>query len=365
MMLPKISIDRYKKLVQVRCMPHIRQGQRRQFLFGLDTLAARPFVSLNSNARSSVLSRSAAESKMFRLLRNDYLRQQLSQLHLSLCGVVPTSYVNVDHSEFNGLSVLMFAQQTRTGRATPVHLETMPSLVQGHKKTSRKYQQAKQRYQAWKEQTGLDQYGYTIRCLEVLHGHLGYLPRLVFDRGFCNKRILKYLKRSATMGYVRAREDFRVTDIHGARRHVGDFPAGSHTIQYGCKLRLVVSRTKTKAGERIYILSTDFTSSYKAILQAYYYRFEIEELFRDLKSLLGTKRSQIKKPTHLATLLWFICLGITLLLRIATQCDITRKVSTVRKIHPKKQLSYLRQLLESYEQALRKHAYVSNPGDAG
>ena len=197
MILPKNSINTYKKLVQKECLPAVARGQRRQFLFGLDTLAARPFVSLNSNARTSLLMRSAAESKMARLLKNSRLREQLIRLHLKLSGVTTKSILNVDHSELNGLSVLMFARQTHAGRAIPVYLETMPSLVQGHKRSSPLYQTARQRYREWKEKTGLDQYGYTLHCLSLLKQQLGYLPMLVFDRGFCNKRILKYLKRQS------------------------------------------------------------------------------------------------------------------------------------------------------------------------
>ncbi len=76
-MLPTNIINSYKKLVQKECIPTIRLGQRRQFLFGLNALSTRPFVSLNSNARTAHFSRSAAESKMARLLRNTKLQQQL------------------------------------------------------------------------------------------------------------------------------------------------------------------------------------------------------------------------------------------------------------------------------------------------
>lgn len=345
MMLPSFSIRSYKTFVQTKCLPLIRKAQTRQFLFGLDSLALRPFVSLGSNARSTMLSRSAAESKMLRLLGNERLRNQLATLSLRLNKVTSTTLVNVDHTEVNGLSVLMFAQQTKAGRALPLYLETMPSLVQGHQKASPQYQLAKERYQQWKADTGLDQYGYTIPCMELLRRRLGFLPKLVFDRGFCNKRILKYLKRVGATGYVRAREDFRVRTLSGAKQRIGDFKPGSHIVRFGCLLRLVVGEKRSASTPRIYVLTTDFTSSNDFILKAYYHRFEIEELFRDMKSILMTKRSRIKKPEHLATVFWFVCLGIVILHAL-------RPEQPTKAVHPKKKLSIFRELMESYERVI-------------
>lgn len=360
MLLPT-SIERYQKLVQKHCIPTIKKGQRRQFVFGLNALAARPFVSLNSNARTSGMSRSAGESKMARLLSNTKLQKQLARLHLGLSGVTQSSLVNVDHSEFNGISVLMFARQTRTGRALPVYLETMPSLAQGHKASSAKYAEAKARYQVWKQHTGLDQYGYTIHCIGMLAEQLGFVPGLVFDRGFCNKRILKYLKRSKITGYVRARGWLNVVTQDGNRKQIADFEPGSYVVQFGCKLRLIVGGQRSKDDEPWYIFTTDMETKPADILRIYYYRFEIEELFRDMKSLLQTRGSRLKKHVNLATLLWYICLGILLL--VLCHPEPTRQ--TLPYVHAKKKLSTIRMLLENLEQELRQPMYMSSHGGFG
>jgi hypothetical protein len=356
-MLPTNIITIYKKLVQKICILNIKQGQRRQFLFGLKALSARPFISLNSNARTTLTSRSAAESKMARLLRNTKLQQQLAKLHLKLSGVKPNSLVNVDHSEFNGLSVLMFASQTRKGRAMPVYLETMPSLAQGHKITSKKYLESKTKYAAWKQQTGLDQYGYTIHCIGKLAKQLGFMPRLVFDRGFCNKRILKYLKRNKTICYIRARAWLKVTMPDGTKKRISEFASGSHIVSFGCRLRLVVGDKLNEHNEPWYIFTTDLVASPAEILNIYYYRFEIEELFRDMKSLLLTKGSRLKKAFNLATLLWYICLGI-LLLHLSQPK--TPKPEQQPNIHHKKKLSGFRILFEEFEKELRSLVYFND-----
>lgn len=356
-MLPKNIIGTYQRLVQKICIPTIKRGQRRQFLFGLNALSVRPFVSLNSNARTTLASRSAAESKMARLLRNPRLQQQLTKLHLKLSVVKATSLVNVDHSEFNGLSVLMFAAQTRRGRALPVYLETMPSLAQGHKTTSEKYLESRAKYQDWNQQTGLDQFGYTTYCISKLAGQLGFVPRLVFDRGFCNKRILKYLKRNKITGHIRAKAWLRVTAADGSKKRISEFEPGSHLVSFGCKLRLVVGERINEHDEPWYIFTTDLNTSTANILDIYYHRFEIEELFRDMKSLLLTKGSRLKKPMNLATLLWYICLGI-LLLHLSRPK--TAKPGRQPNLHCKKKLSGFRMLFEEFEKELRSLVYISD-----
>jgi hypothetical protein len=351
-MLLHTSINRYQKLVQ-ECIPTIKKGQRRQFVFGLNALAARPFVSLNSNARTAGSSRAAAESKMARLLRNTKLQQQLTRLHLTLSAVKATSIVNIDHSEFHGLNVLLFARQTYAGRALPVYLETMPSHVQGHKASSSKYLAVKARYQAWKQQTGLDQYSHTIHCIDKLAVQLGLLPKLVFDRGFCNKRLLKYLKRQKTTSYVRARAWFSVVTEEGRRQRIAAFAPGSYMVRFGCKLRLVVGQPRRHHDEPWYILTIDLRTNPDRILKIYYHRFEIEELFRDLKSLLQTKNSRLKKAINLATLLWYVCLGIILLWLSQPQ------ILAIRHTHAKKKLSLLRVLCETFERELRSYYYFN------
>jgi Transposase DDE domain len=349
-MLPINIINNYKTIVQKQCIPEIKLGQQRQFVFGVNSLSAQRFVSLNSNARTTGLSRSAAESKMFRMLNNSCLRQQICKLTLKLSSVNRKSIVNVDHSEFNGLSVLMFAMQTYNGRAKPVYLETMPSLVQGHQKSSPKYAQAKARYIEWREKTGADQFGYTIICIKRLKDNLGYLPKLVFDRGFCNKRIFKALKSLNAIFYIRVNGWLKVKDSTGMLRPIEQFTPGSYQISFGCKLRLVVGSKTRRHPEPIYIITNDLTLTEKDVLRLYYHRFEIEEFFRDIKSILGTRLSRIKKHTHLATLLWFVSLGVLLLYTIMAK---NKPMKIAATINPKKKLSIYRILFEELNAALR------------
>src|ERR1700744_6482200 len=84
-----------------------------QLSFGLEAFALRPFQSAGSNARSVVANANTAASKVRRLLRNDKLAAYLGVVFDQLNLVRPGSYVNVDHSDFDGLTALVGAIQTR------------------------------------------------------------------------------------------------------------------------------------------------------------------------------------------------------------------------------------------------------------
>jgi hypothetical protein len=249
----------------------------------------------------------------------------------------------------------------------------MPSLVQGHQPGSSKYLRSKKAYSDWKEQTGLNQYEYTVYCIDQLRKQLGYVPGLVFDRGFCNKTILKYLKTQKILCYVRAKSWLYAVDSEGERRPLSSFATGSHIVSICCKLRLVVGAKLNDHEEPWYILTTDLKKTDDEILEIYYYRFEVEELFRDMKSLLKTRGARLKKPTHLATLLWYVCLGIVLLGMSGFSSSLKQskkwvkdsdksthsRPNTQKSLHPTKKLSDFRILFEEFEKHIRSHVYLS------
>ncbi len=88
----------------------------------LEAFALRPFQSTGSNARSVVHNRNTASSKMLRLLQNVQLAEHLGTVFDSLNLVKAASYLNVDHSDVDGLTALVGAIQTRNSRAIPAML---------------------------------------------------------------------------------------------------------------------------------------------------------------------------------------------------------------------------------------------------
>lgn len=95
-----------------------------------------------------------------------------------------------------------------------------------------------------------------------------------------------------------------------------------------------------------YVLTNDFSSSRTKVVRIYYYRFEIEETFKDMKHIFELKRTRLNKPLSLKLLLWFVSIGIALLY-IVTKPTKQRLVAT----NPKKRTSWLRQAYELLQQS--------------
>ena len=113
-----------RTLIQNKLLPHVPVRWDKQVRFGLEAYALREFASATSNARMVVANPNTASSKARRLLGNMKLAKTLGVIFNGLGLVRPSSYVNIDHSDMNGLMVLAGAVQTRHGRALPCLLET-------------------------------------------------------------------------------------------------------------------------------------------------------------------------------------------------------------------------------------------------
>src|SRR5438552_4284759 len=87
--------------------------------FGMRALVRLPFVSCNANARMVSQQRSAAEMRMYRLLRHVRLAAWLMAAVQQASPLDSTSVLSVDFSNFGGVAVLVAALQTRHGRALP------------------------------------------------------------------------------------------------------------------------------------------------------------------------------------------------------------------------------------------------------
>jgi hypothetical protein len=116
-----------------------------------------------------------------------------------------------------------------------------------------------------------------------------------------------------------------------------------------------------KASLRKVRRSTDYmgaTGGLGFAIALYYHRFEIEETFRDIKTILGLRRTKLTKPNSLAILLWFVNLGIIILFLagIGTM-GIRALMQLLAQPHPKKKLSWYRILLELREAEIRDLSY--------
>ena len=102
-------------------------------------------------------------------------------------------------------------------------------------------------------------------------------------------------------------------------------------------------KRKSKAKECWYIVTNDFTLNREEILKTYYYRFEIEETFKDIKHAFDTRPRYITKKRTLKTILLFQMLGIWLLYELNEAFQSMKQQYLKQK---KRQHSWIRQNLE-------------------
>lgn len=298
------------KLVKQRILPLVPKAWVKQVTFGITALSLKALVSCNANARTTGVRRGTAETKMTRLLGNTGLPRTMANIVAELALVTKHSFVNVDHSDFSGLVALVFAVQTRIGRALPVFLETSYSGKLSARDDAPK--RTKLLRTAYEAIAGTETRR-TIASLKALRSTLGFWPKLVFDRGFGSRDIIRLLHKEQAIFYIRLKAG-RLVEIAGQQVLLAQAKRADELVVIaGLKLRVIRSPKTGKNDEPWYILTNDLGSSRNKVVKVYYYRFEIEETFRDIKSILGLRRTKLLKPNSLAILLWFVSIGILLL----------------------------------------------------
>lgn len=330
--------------IQNQLVPAIPGRWQKQFSFGLQAYGLKAFQSASGNARTVGVKAATAIRKKERLFQNEGLADQLGKAFDRLSLVKPTSFVNVDHSDMNGLTALVGAVQTKIGRAIPCFVETTYSdrLSARNDELPRKKLLRVARNEVRKSQSFT---GHTIDALQDFADRVGFWPRLVFDRGFGNESIVEHLSAMGAIFYIRVKAG-RYVELDGQRIEIQNLIAKDATIRlYGLSLRIIRSTKDGKNDEPWYILTNDPKTSRSKIVRIYYYRFEIEETFKDIKHIFELKRTRLNKPLSLKLLLWFVALGIALLYKV------TKPSKQQFTDHPKKQVSWLRSAYEQLQQA--------------
>lgn len=352
-MSSKNSITQLSVFVTKKIPMGIPKKLHSLYEFGIRSFTIQPLVSCNANARMAHLgSRAAAEQQMFRLLRHHKLFLLVWQSLAKQSPLKSTDRINVDYSNLGPLAILGFAKQTRHGRAQPVLMRSLASNTQGHQKSHPSYTKIKQYYALWKKTLQADQFTFVVKSLRLLRYLYGCQPSLVFDRGFANKTLIQFLCDNDWLFYIRMRDDFFVS-IDGIRYRVSELSVGNHTIVWGERtMRLVVSKPRKRYQQPWYIITNDVNTNIDKITRYYYHRFEIEESFRDLKSIYHLKHSRVRTWQSLRVVLCFMSIALIVALR-----DVRIRQGYRRSIvntHIKKSLSLIRiwQELVQHEQSL-------------
>ncbi len=333
--------------IQNKLLPEVSPRWQEQVSFGLSAYAMNEFHSAASNARMVVANSNTAVSKSERLLANQKLANQFGKLFDSLSLVKPTSYVNIDHSHMNGLTALVGAMQTRKGRALPCLVETTYS----EDLSARDDAPPREQSLRWNKQAARLSQCFTGHCIDSLqgfHDRLGFWPKLVFDRWFANYSLVTHLSAEGAIYYIRLKAG-RYVECEGKRVKAEQLEKDAVIELFGLRLRIVRSPKDGKNDEPWYILTNDFSSSRAKVIRIYYYRFEIEEDFKDIKHILGLKRTRFNNPNSLKVILWLMALGIALLY-LATK----HLVRVSHSAHPKKQCSWFRIAFEAWQRAIHE-----------
>lgn len=335
-------------LIQNKRLKAVPNKWQEQLSFGLEAFALRPFQSAGSNARSVVANTNTAASKVRRLLANYKLAARLGTVFDQLELVRPSSYVNIDHSDFDGLTALVGAVQTRNGRAIPCMVETTYALhipAAGSAKSTCRWDRLRTDMQFARSQQSFT--GHTIDTLQDLHDRLGFWPKLVFDRGFANESIVEHLSAEGATFYIRLKAG-NYAECDSQQIRIGELPDKDMTVQlFGLSLRVVRSPKSKAAPEPWYILTNDHTSSRNKVVKIYYHRFEIEETFKDAKHLFELHRLKFDRPRSLKMVLWLVFLGVAILYTVTRPKQQRRSNADA-----KKHVSWIRQAYEYLQRIL-------------
>lgn len=328
--------------------PSFPRKVRGLLTFGYQSLSLQRIQSVNSNARSVIPNRKTAEMRAYRLSKSRLLRQAFPDVVAQLGLVRDGDRIAVDFSDFGIVQVLMFAKQTRNGRALPIWFKVLPY--------------------GWTKETS--QNTFVNQSIGEFMTAVGCSVTLVFDRGFAAPAIVRYLCAQHIFFVVRLKGDKRMLGRKGGTK-ARWLPAGLHPVwAYGNRLNLVVTpepevkrKTNGKVTEPWYLLTNDLSLTAGEVTDIYYHRFEIEEVFKDAKRLFGLEYIRFKLPERLTTVLWFVCLGFWLHDRLEQVVAVSRTVVQQAKQLPVQSRTHY--WMEQIKHALQAEALARIAGARG
>lgn len=300
---------------------------RELFDFGCTAYACTSIRSLRAGARAVSGAWQSAACKAWRVSRNQRLLRWFPSLLPRLNPLSAADIVAADFSDFgNGFQVLLFAKQTRQGRALPLYFEVL-------------------RYPVREASQNL----FVTAAIERFAATVGCEPILVFDRGFACPAIIHFLEAYQWRFVIRVKGGKHVQSRNGRMVAARTMERNDARVRvYGHTLRLITSDRKDRLAEPWYLVTNDTWSSREEIIDRYYHRFEIEEFFRDAKRLLGLEWITFKKAESLSVILWFVILGVWCLWHLAhllTDAEeaerLTLRLSRVRYVFEKLQVRTL------------------------
>lgn len=319
--------------IQEQILPLVPAKWTPMMQLGINALSLRPFVSLNTNAKSGRDNEVAAQRQMYRLLGHPKLIGLFSSLLLAFFSIDAHSVIAMDFTIEGAFAMLCLALQTREGRAIPIWVDVLEYPV-------------------------LDEGSQNLFILDVVREFqavVGCTFTLVCDRGFIGDQLIRGFLDLGLTFIIRMKAGKHWT-IRGKSHSLRTQHKLDETgVMYGEILRVVrSSRTlqhQLKEKEPWYIITNDFDMPREGILTIYAHRFEIEETFKDLKHLFDFIPTGFIKKQSVLTVFWFAILGFWLLWQMSRDPELLhQRLSS----HIKKRISWVRQLFELLHKELQQ-----------
>lgn len=349
------TLQKIQLAVQHVCKTYIPKAKSKRFMLGVEQFALQEFNSLNAAGRRLGLNRFTGENRIRRLVTDQLLADKLQDLLLTeaLASLKGKWYFSLDHSQFGPFCIAVLAISHRKGRAIPIWCQIniseaaliTPLLV------------------------ALEE------LFQFLQDHAPDLtPVLVMDRWFASDKLFQLFERYKTYFIARTKGDKRIQlpwDPSWCRIPIKEISQLEINITYRSHwLRLIRSeiRPGMKNTEPWFLLTNlpeaNTKSGYdgvsrRQILNRYAERFEIEEVFKDLKWLQRLEWQRIKKPEVIRTLLLFVFLGWWLTWRFILKT--AQVIAPQQHLHPKKRLSWFRLSWEYLQRLLRRPLLPPQP----
>jgi hypothetical protein len=303
---------------------HMPAKLRLLYEFGIFALSCSRIMSIRGNARCHIGNHHTAKSKAFRLLNHDAFTSLIPELLQSLSLVHWNSIISLDFSDFHGWQVLTFALHTRKGRAIPVYFEII-------------------RYPLTKDWQNV----FIKEAVEHFVSLVGCTPMIVMDRGFACPSIAEYLADTCHPFIIRIKQCKQYETLSTHRKvKANNAPKGDLRVCiYNKKLRLVISDLKPGMDERWYLITNDTIHARSTIIKRYYYRFEIEEFFKDAKWIQGMEHTTFEKKESIAIVLWFVLIGWWIMYRARPLLSSYPE----QKTRQKNRISFMRAWMEAEE----------------
>jgi len=314
---------------------YVPKAKARRFYLGVEQFSLSEFSSLNAAGRRLGLNRWTGENRIRRLVTDETLATHLQRLLVgeALASHTGQWYCSLDHSQFGPFCIAVLAVSHRKGRAIPIWC-----------------------------QVNISEAGLIAPLLAALEELLQFLQEqapeltlvLVMDRWFASDKLFKLFEAYGTYFIARTKSDKLVQlpwDPSWWKEPIHDISHPELPITYRShKLRLIRSDyNETMKDPEPWFLLTNLPEEItrRMVLNRYAERFEIEEVFKDVKWLQRLEWQRVKRPEVIRTLLLFVFLGWWLLWRYTAK-DIPKQ-----RAHPKKKLSWFRQAWEYLQRLLR------------